>query len=118
LAWPYPAAICQRHSLKRLILAGQSGGSTAGAALRTLGRKDVKCAALGSGNYAVNAPAEIKQIKMGKPPRRGCDITGYCDAYDVIEHTDGFADPARRILVTGDLQDQNTVFEQQRAFYD
>lgn len=84
----------------------------------TLGRKDVKCAALDSGNYAVSALAEIKQIRMGKPPRRGCDITGYCDAYDAIEHTDGIADQARRILVIGDPQDQNTVFEQQRAFYD
>ncbi|RIX49534.1 MAG: alpha/beta hydrolase [Rhodocyclales bacterium GT-UBC] len=112
-------AIRLRHGLKQVILAGQSGGSTAGAALLTLGRKDVQCAALGSGNYAVNALAEIKQIKMGKPPRRGCDITGYCDAYDVIEHTDGIAaDPARRILVIGDPQDQNTVFELQRAFYD
>jgi len=86
--------------------------------LLTLGRKDVKCTALGSGNYAVNAPAEIKQIKMGKPSRRGCDITGYCDAYDVIEHTDGIADQARRILAIGDQQDRNTVCEQQRAFYD
>jgi len=111
--------IRQRHGLEQIILAGQSGGSTAGAALLTLGRKDVKCAALGSGNYAVNALAEIKQIKMGKPPRSGCDITGYCDAYDVIEHTDGIAAaPGRRILVIGDPQNQNTVFEQQRAFYD
>jgi hypothetical protein len=105
----------QRYGLEQVVLAGQSGGSTA-AALLTLGRTDVKCAAMGSGNYAIKA---LAAIKLPQNPRRGCDVTGYCDPYDVIEHVDGIAkDPRRAIYVIGDPQDQNTVFELQRAFHD
>ena len=112
-------AIKQRYGLEQVVLAGQSGGSTAAAAILTLGRTDVKCAAMGSGNYAVNALAEIKRAKLGQASRRGCDVTNYCDAYDVIEHVDGIALAAKRPLyIIGDPQDQNTVFELQRAFYD
>ena len=112
-------AIKQHYGLDQVVLAGQSGGSTAAAAILTLARNDVKCAALGSGNYAVNTLAEIKRAKLGQAPRRGCDVTDYCDAYDVIEHVNGIVtDAARQIYVIGDPQDQNTVFELQQAFYD
>lgn len=112
-------AIKQHYGLEQVVLAGQSSGSTAAAAILTMGRTDVKCAAMGSGGYAVNALAEVKRLKMGQNSRRGCDVTGYCDAYDVIEHVDGIAtDPKRPIYIIGDPQDQNTVFELQRAFYD
>ncbi len=112
-------AIKLRYGLDQVVLAGQSGGSTVASALLTLGRQDVKCAAMGSGNYAVNALAEIKRSKLGQASRRGCDVTNYCDAYDVIEHVDGIAhDAHREIYVIGDPQDNNTVFHLQRAFYE
>lgn len=111
--------IKQRYGLEQVVLAGQSGGSTAAAALLTLGRTDVKCAAMGSGGYAVNALAAIKARRLGQSPRLGCDGTGNCDAYDVIAHVDGIAaDPKRPIYVIGDPQDQNTAFELQQAFHD
>jgi hypothetical protein len=112
-------AIKARYGLDQVVMAGQSGGSTAVAALLTLGRSDVKCAVTGSGNYSVNELAMIKIQKAGGTPRRGCDGTGYCDAYDVIEHVDGIAhDPQRQIVMLGDPQDQNTVFSQQRKFFE
>ena len=112
-------AIKLLYGIERVVLAGQSGGSTVASALLTLGRKDVMCAAMGSGNYAVNALAEIKRAKLGQASRRGCDVTNYCDAYDVIEHVQGIAhDEHRDIYVIGDPQDQNTIFELQRAFYE
>lgn len=112
-------AIKRHYGLEQVVLAGQSGGSTAAAAVLTLGRTDVKCAAMGSGGYAVNALAAIKLGKIGQTPRLGCDGTGYCDAYDVIEHVSGIATDAKRpIYIIGDPQDQNTVFELQRSFFD
>ena len=112
-------AIKARYALDQVVLAGQSGGSTAAAAILTLGRQDVKCVAAGSGGYAVKELAVIKWQKLGVSPRRGCDGTGYCDPYDVIEHVDGIApDPGRHIYVIGDPQDQNTVFPLQQAFFD
>ena len=112
-------AIKARHGLEQVVLAGQSGGATAAAAILTLGRQDVKCVAAGSGGYAVKELAVVKWQKLGVSPRRGCDGTGYCDPYDVIEHVDGIApDPGRQIYLIGDPQDQNTVFPLQRAFFD
>lgn len=110
--------IKQRFGLEQVVLAGQSGGSTAAMALLTLGRTDIKCVAAGSGNYSVNALAAIKLAKMGKKMRHGCDSTGYCDAYDVIDHINGIVpDTNRPIYLIGDPQDQNTVFELQHTFY-
>lgn len=112
-------AIKARYGLDRVVLAGQSGGATSVAAILTLGRTDVKCAVPASGGYAVNELAEIKRFKAGQAPRRGCDVTNYCDAYDVIEHIDGIAaDPRRSIFLIGDPQDRNTVFELQQKFAD
>lgn len=112
-------AIKARYGLEQVVFAGQSGGSAVAAALLTLGRTDVKCAVTGSGNYAVNELAYIKILKAGGNPRRGCDGTGYCDAYDVIEHVDGIAqDPRRQIYMLGDPHDENTVFALQRKFFE
>lgn len=110
-------AIKLRYGLEQVILAGQSGGSTVGAALLTLGRRDVSCAALASGNYDVVELAEIKRSKTGQRSRRGCDVTDYCDPYNVIDHVAGIAaDPQRIIYLVGDPQDQNTVFPLQQKF--
>jgi hypothetical protein len=75
--------------------------------------------AVGSGGYAINALAEVKRAKLGQLSRRGCDVTNYCDAYDPIDHVEGIAaDPSRPIFLIADRQDQNTVFELQKAFHD
>lgn len=112
-------AIKRRHGLEQAILAGQSGGSTVVAALLTLGRRDVPCAALASGNYDIVELAEIKRFKTGQRSRRGCDVTNYCDPYNVIDHVAGIAsDPARIITLIGDPLDSNTVFHLQKKFAD
>lgn len=112
-------AIKARYGLEQVVLAGQSGGAYTTAALLTLGRTDVKCAAASSGVYAVNELAEIKRAKNGSRPRPGCDVTNYCDAYEVIDHVNGIAPDAKRVIyLIANPEDQNTVFPLQKKFAD
>ncbi|WP_051994697.1 alpha/beta hydrolase family protein [Herbaspirillum sp. CF444] len=112
-------AIKARYGLEKLVLAGQSGGAYTTAALLTLGRTDVMCAAASSGVYAVNELAEIKRAKNNLRSKPGCDVTNYCDAYEVIDHVDGVApDPQRVFYLIGNPNDRNTVFYLQKRFAD
>lgn len=112
-------AIKARYGLEKVVLAGQSGGAYTTAALLTLGRTDVQCAAASSGVYAVAELAEIKRAKLGWRAKPGCDVTNYCDAYEVIDHVDGIApDPQRIIYLIANPQDKNTVFSLQKKFAD
>ena len=45
----------RRFGIKRLIMAGQSGGSRMIAQLLVMGRRDIVCAVMGSGAYDVPA---------------------------------------------------------------
>ncbi|MBO9537760.1 hypothetical protein [Herbaspirillum sp.] len=112
-------AIKARYGLRQLVLAGQSGGAYTTAALLTLGRTDIKCAVASSGVYAVAELAEIKRAMGNLRPRPGCDVTNYCDQYEVIDHVDGIAaDPQRRIYLVANPYDTNTRFFLQKRFAD
>ena len=109
-------AIKARHAIAEVILSGQSGGANAVAALLTYGRNDVACAVATSGAYDVIARANRMHEAL-RSPRRGCDVTGFCDAYNVTNFVVGVAPaPGRRIFIIGDPADSNTPFEYQQAF--
>jgi hypothetical protein len=112
-------AIKARYGLEQVVLAGQSGGAYTTAALLTLGRTDVKCAVASSGVYAVAELAEIKRVRDNLHPHPGCDVTNYCDPYEVIDHVDGVVqDPQRIFYLIGNPNDRNTVFSLQKKFAD
>jgi hypothetical protein len=112
-------AIKARYGLQKVVLAGQSGGAYTAAALLSLGRTDVMCVAASSGVYAVSELAEIKRAKNYMRSRPGCDVTNYCDAYEVIDHVDGVvADPQRVFYLIANPEDRNTVFFLQKRFAD
>ncbi|HEY5795679.1 MAG TPA: prolyl oligopeptidase family serine peptidase [Bosea sp. (in: a-proteobacteria)] len=109
----------ERYRSPRVVVVGQSGGSAAIGAVLTLGARNIACAVMGSGVYAVNARAEFRRKLLGQRPRPGCDVTGYCDAYESIAHIAGIVrDPERRLIVVGDPRDQNTPFALQMDWVD
>jgi hypothetical protein len=101
----------ERYRVSKVVLVGQSGGSAAIGAVLTLGATNIACAVMGAGVYAVNARAELRRQLLGQRSRPGCDVTGYCDAYESVNHIDAIVrDPSRRLIVVGDSKDQNTPF--------
>jgi len=111
-------AIKARLGLSAVHLGGQSGGAAVVGALLTLGRTDVRCAVASSGPYDAIGRANTVAAQTGRG-QRGCDTTGWCDPYNVVDHVAGVkADPARRILLVGDPADTNTPFVFQQAFAD
>jgi pimeloyl-ACP methyl ester carboxylesterase len=110
-------AIKARYKINEVILSGQSGGAAVVGALLTLGRTDVACATASSGVYdAIGRANRIHETK--RSPVRGCDVTGYCDPYNVTDFVSGVAHaPSRRIFIIGDPADTNTLFEFQHAFF-
>ncbi|MCB1505761.1 MAG: hypothetical protein KDJ47_12365 [Hyphomicrobiaceae bacterium] len=106
--------IKSRLGLDRVVLAGQSGGSTIAASLLTLGRKDISCAVLGSGAYALNDMLATSAIAKGRKPNREMLAKTVYDPTRNIATI--HADPKRRVFVLGDPQDARTPFAQQKAF--
>ncbi len=105
--------------LKRLIIAGQSGGANTVAAILTLGRKDILCAVGSSGNYDAASLGKIRAAKAGVSLPANCDTTGYCDLYTITDHVNGiYADNKRKIFIIGNPDDTNTLFEFQQVFYE
>jgi predicted esterase len=110
-------AIVARHGLRRIALAGQSGGATMAAALVTLGRKDVACAALGSGGYDLAAMLDWHSERLGLEATHREHPARLADRFNVMDRIGGIAeDKTRRILVIADRQDRVTPFAQQRRF--
>lgn len=107
-------ALKTRLGFDEVVLAGQSGGSTIAASLLTLGRKDVTCAVLGSGAYALADLVHASIVKSGaKVTRQVVDRT----VYDPSKKTAGIAkDAARRIFLLADNADERTPYDQQLAF--
>ena len=110
-------ALKARLGIQRVVLAGQSGGSTISAALLTLGRRDVACAVLGSGllsvveiEYAHRVRERLPEIQ---PALMSVHLFDPTDRLDWIERVQ-----ARRIFVLGDPTDVRTPFPQQRGFAD
>ncbi len=108
-------AVKARLKLGEIVLAGQSGGSTVGAALLTLGRRDVACAVLGSGLLSVveieHAHRVRERLPDIKPALLQVLLFDPTDRLDWIERLQ-----ARRIFVLGDPTDTRTPFRQQRQF--
>lgn len=106
------------HRIGRFVLLGHSGGATAGAALLTLGRDDIACAVLTSGAFGLLERAAVLREAAGRPPRPGLDTTGLPAPYDPLDHLDGVtADPTRRIIIMGNIEDTVTPFYLQERFY-
>lgn len=107
-------AIKQRMNLDRVVLVGQSGGSMVAASMMTLGRTDVSCAVLGSGNLMVVDWLIGMSAKSGKRLSRD-ELQRR--VYDPSLNTSGIAaDHGRRIFVIGDPEDQRTPFPMQQGF--
>ncbi len=107
-------AIKVRHGFDSLALAGQSGGSTIAASLLTLGRRDIACAVLGSGNLAVvDLFMERQHVYGTKFSRAAAEGTFYDPARNVSRIV---PDAVRRVLVIGDTEDKRTPFPQQQRF--
>lgn len=104
-------ALKQRYGLRRFALAGQSGGARIVAQLLVLGRRDIVCAAMGSGAYGVpltKGGGTVRTNIFGEPGRK----------YLVpMHHADGIFHTAdRRAFVIGDPRDQRTPFTGQREW--
>lgn len=103
-----------RLGLDRIGVAGQSGGSTVAAALLTMGRTDIACAVLGSGNLAVVDRHVERAAQEGRKLNREAVARAF---YDPLAHVEGIvADAGRRIFVLGDPKDQVTPFALQQRF--
>lgn len=106
-----------KYGLRHLSLAGQSGGATIAAALLTLGRADVRCAAPASGGYDLAAMLDWHAEKMGQGAGHREHPATLADDFNVMDRVAGIQrDADRRIFVIGDVADKVTPFAQQRRF--
>lgn len=107
-----------RHGFNDVVLAGQSGGAWAVAALLTLGRVDVTCAVGASGGFDLIDDVVRTAKRRGKPiPKSALGSVDFGPFYDVIRHTQKIQKVAsRRFFVIGDVRDTRTPFEQQKRF--
>jgi hypothetical protein len=109
--------IKQRHSIDRIAIAGQSGGGSVVAALLSLGRTDVACAAPGSGAFDVVGLYQTRSTLSGRPPTDRQLQIYRARFYSPIEHIAEIPkDATRRLFVVGDPRDKNTFFAQQRDY--
>ena len=110
-------AIKTRHGLTSIVVAGQSGGSTIAAALLTLGRRDIRCAVLGSGALMLTETVSHIRASSGAPPLPAATLKRlYFDPGDRVAGIPQL--PERRIFVLGDPIDMRTPFALQRQFAD
>jgi pimeloyl-ACP methyl ester carboxylesterase len=105
-----------KFHLNRFVILGHSGGATAGAALLTMGRRDISCAVLTSGAFSLVERDQFLDKKKGKVPRAKSDKR-YAKLYDPLQHVDGIEhDESREILIIGNQRDNITPFAFQRKF--
>ena len=100
-------------SLRRLAMAGQSGGSRLIAQMMALGRRDIACTAMGSGAYDTPQQTSGSRVSTniwGQPGRR----------YLVPMHEAGKLPQVRdqRNFIIGDRQDQIAGFPEQLAWFE
>ncbi len=108
-------ALKVRYGWSRLVLSGQSGGGGLVAAMLTMGRNDIDCAAMSSGAVAVRLRT-IDQ-KFSNPGR---DSTGryLYETYDPMDHVGRMTtDPARRLFIVADRRDKRVSYNSQRQFF-
>ncbi|MCV9910405.1 lysophospholipase [Brucella sp. HL-2] len=105
-----------KFHLKRFVILGHSGGATAGAALLTMGRRDISCAVLTSGAFSLVERDQFLDKKKGRVPRDKSDQR-YAKLYDPLNHVAGIEpDQSRDILLIGNERDNITPFAFQRKF--
>jgi hypothetical protein len=106
----------KRLGVKSIALAGQSGGSTLAASLLTLGRTDIACEILGSGDH------KLVDFNYDTAQEKGWSVSKAQYAkmvYDPSRHVDFVARSAdRRVFVIGDPGDQAVPFQYQWPFAD
>ena len=101
----------RRFGLKRIIIAGQSGGSRMIAQLLVLGRRDIACGVMGSGAYdvpRVQSGGRTNTNIFGDPGRRFL--------VPMMQTQEIAAVPSRRLYVLGDRRDEITPFDEQQAW--
>jgi hypothetical protein len=104
-------ALKERYGFRRMALAGQSGGARLIAQLLVLGRRDILCAAMGSGAYGVPLTTRGGRIRtdiFGDPGRKF--LVPLQHAEDIVSA------PERRAFVIGDPRDKRTPFPGQREW--
>ncbi len=107
-------AIKARLGLTDLVLAGQSRGSQVAAALLTMGRRDVRCAVLGSGSLFTVENERRFQLSKGRQVSEVSLRNIFFDPSAYLAEIVG--DAGRRIFILGDRADTITPFDQQMAF--
>jgi pimeloyl-ACP methyl ester carboxylesterase len=104
-------AVKVRFGIRRLVLAGQSGGARMIAQLLVTGRTDIVCGVMGSGAY------DVPRLVSGG--RTDTDIFGDPGRRFVVpmlRASEIQASPARRLFLVGDRRDKITPFDEQQAF--
>ena len=106
-------ALKDKLGLKRLALAGQSGGARIIAQLMVMGRRDIGCAAMGSGAY------DLPRLQGGGTARTSIfGDPGKRYMVPMLQTQAIVADPQRRCWVIGDPRDTIVPFSEQRAWAD
>ncbi len=106
-------ALKARFRLRRLVLAGQSGGARMIAQLLVTGRGDIVCGVMGSGAY------DVPRLVAGG--RTATDIFGDPGRRFIVPMLRASEIPAangRRLFLIGDRRDTVTPFAEQQAFAD
>lgn len=106
-------AVKEKLSLRRVTLAGQSGGARIIAQLMVIGRRDIQCAAKGSGAYDIprlRGGGTSSTNIFGDPGRR------YLVPMRQVENVARSSE--RRSFVIGDPRDTVTPFNEQQAWAD
>lgn len=105
----------ERYGWSRLLLSGQSGGGGLVAAMLTMGRNDIDCAAISSGAVAVK-----QRLIDLRPSNPGRDATGRFtyETYDPIDNVGRIVqNSARRMFIFADRRDKRVSYNSQRMFY-
>ncbi len=106
-------AVKEKLSIRRLSLAGQSGGTRIIAQLMVLGRRDIHCAAMGSGAFdlpRLQGGGTSTTNIFGDPGRRY--LVPMRAAENIVKSAE------RRSFVIGDARDTVTPFSEQKAWAD
>jgi hypothetical protein len=106
-------ALKEKLGIRRLALAGQSGGSRIIAQLMVIGRRDISCAAMGAGAY------DIPRLRGGGTSRTNVfGDPGKSFLVPMLKAGDIPAQSSRRSFVIGDPRDKVAPFEEQKAWAD
>jgi pimeloyl-ACP methyl ester carboxylesterase len=104
-------ALKEKLSIRRLALAGQSGGARVIAQLMAMGRRDIACAAMGSGAYG------IPRLKGGGISRTNIfGDPGQRFLVPLREIGSVASDPDRRSFVIADKQDRISLYHEQKSW--